>query len=71
MSGCLDAHLPLGRGPKYPLDSRLDGFYRWSGRCGKEKIIDFTETPTPNHRHVSLQPVVIPSALSPYLNNRI
>jgi hypothetical protein len=29
---------PGEKAPEYAIDRRLDGPYRWSGRCGVEKI---------------------------------
>lgn len=48
------AVLSLGRDPRYPLDIRLGGSQRWSGRRGKEKIIDPIGTRTPTLRQASL-----------------
>jgi hypothetical protein len=38
------AALPPGKKPQYPLDRRLGGPQRKSGRPGEEKILDPTRT---------------------------
>jgi hypothetical protein len=52
-----------------PLDRRLGGPQRRSGRRGEEKILDLTGTRTPTPRSSSLQPVAIPTTLSRLLKN--
>jgi hypothetical protein len=47
---------PWETAPRYPLDSKLGGPHRRSGRYGEVKILDPTGTRTPSHSSI-VQPV--------------
>jgi hypothetical protein len=53
------------------LDRRLGGSKSWSGRSGKEKILDFTGIGTPTSWSSSPQPVAIPTELSRLITEEI
>jgi hypothetical protein len=46
--------LPPEKDPRYPLDRRLGGPQSLSGRRGEDKILDPTETRTPDSSIVQL-----------------
>jgi hypothetical protein len=60
------ATLPLGKGPKYPSDSRSGGLLTQYGRCGEEKnILPLSGI---EHQPSSTQPVAILTELSRLLH---
>jgi hypothetical protein len=53
------AALPSGKEPRYPLDRRLIGPRRWSGRDGEEKIIPSLPLYIANFSYISADVFII------------